>query len=110
SSESDSLCRLAMQSRIAAMNDTQVDFPIDVQNHPLVHNAFAEHQEQLSPVERVCQQVSQLTGSPIAVAMAIAVQATWIPVCILTHLDPFPFAFLLTCSNILQKRKRKRVE
>ena len=84
------------------MNDNQVDTSIDVENHPLVHNAFEEHQEQLSPVEKVCQRISQLTGSPVALALAIAVQAVWIPVGILTRMDPYPFAFLLTCSNILQ--------
>jgi len=40
--------------------------------------------------------------SPTALALAIIVQAIWIPVGLLTQLDPYPFAFLLTCSNILQ--------
>jgi len=94
--------RLATQSKIAAMNDSGVEVPIDVEDHPLVRNANVEQCEQLSPVEHLCQRVSQLTGSPTALALAIIVQAIWIPIGIFTHLDPYPFAFLLTCSNIIQ--------
>jgi uncharacterized membrane protein len=91
-----------MQSKIAAMNACDIDNPIDLENHPLVRNANVEQCEQLSPVERLCQRVSQLTGSPAALATAIVVQAIWIPIGIITKMDAYPFAFLLTCSNILQ--------
>lgn len=84
------------------MIETEVAAPVNVQNHPLVRNVNAEHQERLSPVERFCQRVSQLTGSPTALALAIVVQAIWIPIGIITRMDPYPFAFLLTCSNIIQ--------
>ncbi len=84
------------------MNATEVETPIDVQNHPLVRNSNVEHQDQLSPVERFCQRIAQLTGSPVALALAIVIQAIWIPIGIITNMDPYPFAFLLTCSNIIQ--------
>ncbi len=84
------------------MSDSEVKIPVNVQNHPLVRNVNAEHQENLSPVERLCQRVSQLTGSPTALALAIVVQAIWIPIGIITKMDPYPFAFLLTCSNVIQ--------
>jgi len=80
----------------------QVELPIDINHHPLVRNANLEQAESLSAVERLCQRISSMTGSPVALALAIAVQAVWIPIGLITHLDPYPFAFLLTCSNILQ--------
>ena len=75
---------------------------IDPENHPLVHDVNTEHVEALSPVERTCRTISSSIGSPIALFLAVAVQAIWIPVGIYTKLDPYPFAFLLTCSNVLQ--------
>jgi uncharacterized membrane protein len=91
------------QSRIAAMNDPVegVALPLDVTHHPLVRSALGTV-DTLSPVEKICQKIAQATGSPTALALAIAVQAIWIPIGVMTHLDPFPFAFLLTCSNIIQ--------
>jgi len=80
----------------------EVSLPLDVADHPLVRSVNREQDAKLSPVERVCQRISSATGSPTALALAILVQAIWIPVGILTHMDPYPFAFLLTCSNIAQ--------
>lgn len=76
--------------------------PYSLKNHPLVHNTSREHLDRLSRVELVCKKIAGLTGSPAALGLAILVQAIWIPVGILTHMDPYPFAFLLTCSNIVQ--------
>jgi uncharacterized membrane protein len=75
---------------------------LDVTDHPLVHDVNAEHADSLSPVEKFCKQVADSTGAPLALFLAIAVQAIWIPVGIITKWDVFPFAFLLTCSNVLQ--------
>ncbi len=75
---------------------------VDVTEHPLVHDVNQEHNDTLSPVERFCKRVADSTGAPLALGLAIVVQAIWIPVGIYTKLDPFPFAFLLTCSNVLQ--------
>jgi uncharacterized membrane protein len=75
---------------------------MDVSNHPLVHDVNREALENLSPVERICKDIADWTGAPLALGLAIAVQAIWIAVGLITKLDPFPFAFLLTCSNVLQ--------
>ena len=56
----------------------------------------------MTPVERFCKRVADSTGAPIALGLAILVQAIWIPLGLLTKFDPFPFTFLLTCSNVLQ--------
>lgn len=74
----------------------------DFRNHPLVHDVNREHRENLSPVEYACKRIAELTGSPLSLALAIGIQAVWIPMGILTKYDPYPFSFLLTCSNIIQ--------
>lgn len=76
--------------------------PSDVTEHPLVHDVNQEHTDRLSPVERICKRVADSTGAPIALGLAIVLQAIWIPLGIYTKFDPFPFTFLLTCSNVLQ--------
>jgi len=38
----------------------------------------------------------------LLLVLAVIVQFIWIAVGTITHWDPYPFAFLLTCSNILQ--------
>ena len=76
--------------------------PASVGDHPLVHDVNNEHAEQLSPVERFCKRVADWTGAPLALFLAILLQAIWIPLGIVSKMDPFPFAFLLTCSNVLQ--------
>ncbi len=76
--------------------------PLDVTEHPLVHDVNQEHQDALSPVERVCKRIADWTGAPLALGLAVLVQMIWIPVGIVSKWDPYPFAFLLTCSNILQ--------
>jgi uncharacterized membrane protein len=86
------------------MNTTAPASPaaIDVTDHPLVHDVNQEHNDSLSPVERLCKRIADSTGAPIALGLAIVIQMIWIPIGILTKLDPYPFAFLLTCSNVLQ--------
>jgi uncharacterized membrane protein len=76
--------------------------PADVTEHPLVHDVNQEHSDNLSPVERFCKRVADWTGAPVALGLAIVLQAIWIPLGIYTKFDPFPFTFLLTCSNVLQ--------
>ncbi len=70
--------------------------------HPLIHDVNAEHLESLSPVELVCKRIADSTGAPIALAIAVVGQVVWIAVGTVTKLDPYPFAFLLTCSNVVQ--------
>ncbi len=74
----------------------------DAADHPLVHDVNREHVESLSATERLCKRIADSTGAPLALGLAILVQAIWIPVGIFTKMDPYPFAFLLTCSNVLQ--------
>jgi len=76
--------------------------PFDVTDHPLVHDVNQEHTDSLSPTERLCKRIADSTGAPIALGLAIVIKMIWIPIGILTKLDPYPFAFLLTCSNVLQ--------
>jgi uncharacterized membrane protein len=72
------------------------------EDHPLAHDVNQEHRESLSPVEHTCKRIADMTGAPLALALAIVIQAAWIVVGSLTKWDPFPFAFLLACSNVLQ--------
>ncbi|HEX3368501.1 MAG TPA: DUF1003 domain-containing protein [Candidatus Cybelea sp.] len=72
------------------------------ENHPLVDDVNAEHRDQLSETEKICRRIADATGAPIALLLAILVQFLWIGVGAATHWDPFPFVFLLTCSNVLQ--------
>ena len=74
----------------------------DVTEHPLVHDVNQEHADSLSSVERFCKRVADSTGAPLALGLAIIVQLIWIVVGLITKFDPFPFTFLLTCSNVLQ--------
>jgi uncharacterized membrane protein len=75
---------------------------VDVTEHPLVHDVNQEHADSLSPVEKFCKKVADSTGAPIALGLAIVIQLVWIVVGLVTKFDPFPFTFLLTCSNVLQ--------
>lgn len=74
----------------------------DLNDHPLIADVNEEHDARLSPIERTCKKIADATGAPIALILAIIVQALWIAVGVITHWDPFPFAFLLTISNVLQ--------
>jgi uncharacterized membrane protein len=71
-------------------------------NHPLAHDVNQEHRDELSGTERACKRIADWTGAPLALGLAVIVQAVWIWVGVATKWDPFPFAFLLTCSNVLQ--------
>ncbi len=73
-----------------------------VENHPLVDDVNALHQERLTPIERFCKRVADATGAPAALLLAIGVQLVWVATGIFWRWDPFPFVFLLTFSNIIQ--------
>ncbi|MDB5043591.1 MAG: rane protein-like protein [Candidatus Eremiobacteraeota bacterium] len=85
-----------------SVTDIAPSAPIDVTDHPLVHDVNAEHTESLSPVERICKRIADSTGAPLALAMAIVFQFVWIIIGMATKWDPFPFVFLLTISNVVQ--------
>lgn len=71
-------------------------------NHPLVHDVNKEQSESLTGVEKICKKISDSTGAPLALALAIIVQLAWVAIGQTTGKDAYPFPFLLTCSNILQ--------
>lgn len=73
-----------------------------MEDHPLVDDVNAMHEERLSGTEKLCRRIADATGAPTALLLAIIVQFIWISVGAFTHWDPFPFVFLLTCSNVLQ--------
>lgn len=87
------------------MTSTSSSIPVQprtVEDHPLVENVNAMHRDQLSGTEKICRRIADATGAPVALLLAIFVQIVWIGIGALTHWDPFPFVFLLTCSNVLQ--------
>lgn len=96
------------ESRIIGKRDGSRAEPGDMKaadrydSHPMVHDVNAEHLESLSRVERVCKRIADSTGAPLALAIAVVGQVVWIAVGTITKLDPYPFAFLLTCSNVVQ--------
>ncbi|MHB8145750.1 MAG: DUF1003 domain-containing protein [Vulcanimicrobiaceae bacterium] len=73
-----------------------------IEDHPLVDDVNAIHREQLSVTERLCKRIADATGAPVALLLAVVVQAIWVTLGQVMHWDPYPFPFLLTCSNILQ--------
>lgn len=75
---------------------------MDAENHPLVENVNELQRDRLSATERFCRRVADLTGAPAALMLAIVLQIAWLVVGTITRWDPFPFVFLLTCSNVLQ--------
>lgn len=76
--------------------------PSQIVDHPLASNANDLQAKQLSPIERACQRIADATGAPLALIMCIILQSIWLIVGHVTRLDPFPFVFLLTASNVLQ--------
>lgn len=72
------------------------------EDHPLVVDVNVQHAERLSATEKICRRIADATGAPIALLLAVLVQFGWVAVGTLSHWDPYPFMFLLTCSNILQ--------
>jgi uncharacterized membrane protein len=74
----------------------------DVTEHPFVHDVNREHADSLSATEKLCKRIADSTGAPIALGLAVLIQVVWIAIGIATKWDPFPFAFLLTVSNVLQ--------
>lgn len=82
----------------AMVSDPQMD-PTE---HPAVMDVNQAHSDNLSKTETVCKDIADLTGAPLALLLAIVLQLCWVAIGIITHWDPYPFLFLLTCSNILQ--------
>jgi len=75
---------------------------VNVENHPLVQDVNAMHAQRLSSTERICRKIADATGAPAALLLAIVLQLAWLVLGSITRRDPYPFVFLLTCSNVLQ--------
>ncbi len=73
-----------------------------VKDHPFVQNANEMQEERVSATERFCRRVAAATGAPLALLLAIVLQIVWLAIGTFTRWDPYPFVFLLTCSNVLQ--------
>ena len=86
----------------AVANDLMLTGAIDPERHPTLDNANAQLAGRLSRTEKACRRIASWTGAPAALIAAIVLQMVWITVGVLTHLDPYPFVFLLTCSNVVQ--------
>lgn len=71
-------------------------------DHPALENVNELHAKKLSPTATVCRRIAAGTGTPLALLTAIVLQIVWVAVGAATRLDPYPFVFLLTCSNVLQ--------
>ena len=75
---------------------------MDPEHHPTVENANLLLAGRLSPTETACRSIAAWTGAPLALLAAIVLQLLWIGVGLATGWDPYPFVFLLTCSNVIQ--------
>jgi uncharacterized membrane protein len=70
--------------------------------HPAVRNVNDLHAQQLTLTEKLCQRIAADTGAPITLLAVIVFQIVWIAIGQLTKMDPFPFVFMLTVSNVVQ--------
>ena len=75
---------------------------IDPERHPTLDNVNTLLASRLSGTERACRRIAAWTGAPVALMAAIVLQLAWIGFGLLTKWDPYPFVFLLTCSNVIQ--------
>lgn len=53
-------------------------------------------------LQKICKAIVNCTMSEKALLIAICIQATWMIVGTITHLDPWPYLGMLTVSNVLQ--------
>lgn len=75
---------------------------VSADSHPATANVNDAHVESLSKTEMLCRRIASWTSAPIALMGAIFIQLGWIALGAALEWDPFPFVFLLTCSNVLQ--------
>jgi uncharacterized membrane protein len=74
----------------------------DARSHPAAANVNELHTQSLTMTERFCQRIGESTGAPITLVAVILFQLVWIVVGQITKMDPFPYIFMLTVSNVLQ--------
>ncbi len=75
---------------------------IDPERHPTFGDANAQLTGRLSKTELICRRIATATGAPVSLLAAIVLQFIWIGIGLATGWDPYPFVFLLTCSNVIQ--------
>jgi uncharacterized membrane protein len=85
-----------------AADDMLLGGRINPERHPTVDNVNAMLTGRLSKTETACRRIATWTGAPAALLAAIVLQAIWIGIGLTTNWDPYPFVFLLTCSNVIQ--------
>lgn len=71
-------------------------------HHPAVRNVNDIQAQQTSVTEKLCQRIAAGTGAPLTLVAVIVFQIIWIVVGQITKMDPFPFVFMLTVSNVVQ--------
>lgn len=71
-------------------------------HHPAVRNVNDIAAERTSVTEKLCQRIAAGTGAPMTLVAVIVFQIVWIVVGQITKMDPFPFVFMLTVSNVVQ--------
>jgi uncharacterized membrane protein len=74
----------------------------DPERHPTIDTVNALLAERLSPTGHICRRITALTGAPAALVAAIVLQFVWIGIGLVTLWNPYPFVFLMTCSNVIQ--------
>ena len=71
-------------------------------DHPAIKNANDIAEERTSVTEKICQRIATATGAPLTLVIVIVFQLVWIVFGHVTKMDPFPFTFMLTISNVVQ--------
>ncbi len=74
----------------------------DYRSHPAAPDVNLIHASGLSPTERFCRRIAESTGAPATLVAVIIFQLLWIIVGQATRMDPFPYIFMLTVSNVIQ--------
>lgn len=72
------------------------------EKHPLVKNANDVHHNDMSKVEKMCAWVCDAIGSAAALGIIVIIQVLWVCIGQSTKLDPYPYVFMLTVSNVIQ--------
>lgn len=80
----------------------KLKLPHSLRSHPAVRNVNDLQAAQTSVTEKLCQRIAAGTGAPVTLVAVIIFQFIWIIVGQVTKMDPFPFVFMLTVSNVIQ--------
>lgn len=84
------------------MENVDKDVKLSEVKHHLAENANDAHKANLSNIEKACAWVCEKTGSPNSLIAVVVIQVIWVILGEIYKFDPYPFAFLLTVSNIIQ--------